>query len=235
MDAIFDQARTVNFSGDVYRNIVSLRQSQSLFDDLSPDPRDQQAAIQCELQSKPVEYRSEQKIIDRPWEEALHRQTIDYPFEHAQPSRFSDGEFGVWYGARSIETTVYETVYHWLRFLCDAALDVPGVIAYRRVHVVACDSHLLDLRALAPRWPALVSDDYGETQQIGRTAYGKRLPGLLSQSARDRAGEVISAFTPDILSHPRTSCHLTYRLGEQDVRVERTRNRRYMMVTLSKE
>lgn len=232
MDAIFEQARTVNFSSDVYRNIVSLRRSRSLFDDLSSDPRDQQAATRCELRSKPVEYRSERRIIDRPWEEALHRQTIDYPFEHAQPSRFSNGEFGVWYGARSIETTVHETVYHWLRFLRDAALDQPGVIAHRRVHCVACDSHLLDLRPLAGRWPVLVSNDYTDTQRIGRTAYDKRLPGLLSQSARDRDGEVIAAFTPDILSHPRTSCHLTYRMAESNVRVERARNQRYMTVPL---
>lgn len=235
MEAIFEQARTVNFSHDVYRNIVSLRDSQSLFDDLSPDPRDHQAAIQCELQSKPAEYRGQQNIIDRPYEEALHRQTIDYPFEHAQPSRFSNGEFGVWYGARSIETTVHETVYHWLRFLRDANMNRPGIIAHRRVHVVACDSHLLDLRALVQQWPALVSDDYSGTQQIGHTAYNKRLPGLLSRSARHGEGEVISAFTPDILSRPRTSCHLTYRLREQDVRIERTRNRRYMMVMLPRE
>ena len=40
---------TCDFSAPVYRNIVSLRVSQNLFDDLIPDSRGQQAAISAEM------------------------------------------------------------------------------------------------------------------------------------------------------------------------------------------
>ena len=59
--------------------------------------------------------------IHRPFEEAEWFNAIGWPFQHWQSSRYSDGSFGAWYGADSVEATVYETAYHWYHgLLADA-------------------------------------------------------------------------------------------------------------------
>src|SRR5690349_15690059 len=52
-------------------------------------------------------------------------------FTHiGNPSRFSDGSYGVYYAARSLETAVRETAFHRKRFLL-ATQEAPGEIDMR--------------------------------------------------------------------------------------------------------
>src|SRR5215831_10456250 len=46
------------------------------------------------------------------------------------PSRFSDGSYGVYYAARSLETAVRETAFHRTRFLA-ATYEAPGEVDMR--------------------------------------------------------------------------------------------------------
>ena len=48
----------IEVAQDLYRNVVSLRTSEHLFDDLSDDPLDMQAAVMAEIAAKPPEYQS---------------------------------------------------------------------------------------------------------------------------------------------------------------------------------
>jgi len=106
----------------VARNIVSLRESQDLFDDLTEDPAEWLLAQKVEGEVKPPPYRSRTPLIDRPFEDAEWFNAIAWPVKNWQASRFSDGTFGVWYGSESVETTVYESAYHWYKGLqCGAA------------------------------------------------------------------------------------------------------------------
>ena len=125
---------------DLFRNIISTRQSQDLFDDLSDDPDDWHTAIHLEMAFKPPHYESNQPIIDRPFEEAAYLEAIQFPFDHLGESRFSKGTFGVWYGSEQLETTIHETVYHWKEgCLKDAGCDsLDNVSVERRVHLVHC-------------------------------------------------------------------------------------------------
>ena len=230
---IFAAVRSVNFTQDVYRNIVSLRESADLFDDLSGDPQDSLLAQRVELSIKPEIYATHAPLIGRPFEEALFRDVIDYPFDHLQPSRFSSGRLGVWYGALTLETTIHETAFHWYRFLWNSGFEKERVTVERRVHKVFCDSHLLDFRALVRQWPALVADDYGFCHQIGDEMQRKQLPGLLTQSARHPEGESLAAFVPGILSNPRDYCYLTYLLVGDIIRVERRPGRAYLKLSCS--
>ena len=121
IDAIFAQARLADTHGDLVRNIVSIRVSQDLFDDLSDNPADWQTAIRLELATKPRMFVSPVPTIDRPFEEARWNDAIHYPFRHWMKSRYADGSFGVWYGSDTVETSVYETLYHWRQgLLADA-------------------------------------------------------------------------------------------------------------------
>ena len=107
----------LDFHADVTRNIKTIREAQSLFDDLSDDTADWDVAAAAEGQQY---IPSPAPLITRPFD---YGAVITFPFvpQHWQATRFSDGlEYGVWYGSFEVETTVYESIYHWRRFVEDS-------------------------------------------------------------------------------------------------------------------
>lgn len=222
---------------DVLRNIVSLRVSQDLFDDLTDDPGESALAQQVELQVKPPPYQSSRPVIDRPFEDAQWFNAIQWPFEsaHWTASRFSDGRFGVWYGADTVETSVHETAYHWFHgLLADAGFERECVVAERRVHAVTCEAMLLDLRRAARKAPAMVhKTDYTVAQAVGSRLQREGHPGLLAPSVRHQPGLTYAVFNPAVLSNPRVHGHLTYRLEPGGITVEQTPGRRWMSIDLA--
>ena len=223
MKSLFAQLTLADIRQDVARNVVSLRHSQDLFDDLSADPAEWLLAQRVEDEIKPPVYRSRMPIIDRPFEDAQWFSAITWPFRHWRAGRFSDGSFGVWYGSESVETTVFESAYHWYRgLLGDAGYDRQGVIAERRVYRVACSAALLDLRRAADAHPDLLHpSDYAFCQSVGARIHREGHPGLLTQSVRRPGGENLAIFNPGVLSNPRQNGHLTYRLEDRQIVVEK--------------
>ncbi len=223
MNSLFAQITLADVHQDALRNIVSLHQSQDLFNDLTDDPTEWLLARKVEDEIKPPHYRSRTPIIDRPFEDAEWFNAIAWPFKHWQASRFSDGSFGVWYGSESVETTVFESAYHWYRnLLSDAGYDRQVVIAERKVYSVACSAALLDLRKAAVVHPDLLHpSDYAFCQSLGTRIHREGHPGLLTQSVRRPAGENLAIFNPGVLSNPRHNCQLTYRLDGQQIVVEK--------------
>ncbi|MHB1124355.1 MAG: RES family NAD+ phosphorylase [Ramlibacter sp.] len=223
MHSLFARLTLADVQQDAARNIVSLRQSQDLFDDLTGDPAEWLLAQNVEDEVKPPPYRSRTPIIDRPFEDAQWFNAITWPFRHWQASRFSDGSHGVWYGSESVETTVYESAYHWYRgLLSDAGYEREAVIAERTVYSVACGAALLDLRKAVTEYTDLLHpSDYAFTQSVGARIHREGHPGLLIQSVRRPAGENLAIFNPGVLSNPRHNCQLTYRLQGDLVVVEK--------------
>jgi hypothetical protein len=223
VNSLFSKLGLADVHQDVARNIVSLRESQDLFDDLTEDPAEWLLAQKVEGQVKPPPYRSRTPLIDRPFEDAQWFNAIAWPFKHWQASRFSDGTYGVWYGSDSVETTVYESVYHWYKgLLCDAGFDRQEVIAERKVYWVACGAALLDLRAARNEYPDLLHpSDYSFCQSVGARIHREGHPGLLTPSVRRSAGENVVVFNPGVLSNPRLNGQLTYRLEGEQVVVEK--------------
>lgn len=220
--------------GDLCRNIVSLRQSQDLFDDLSDDPEDWDTAIDLEMTCKPSQAASPQPIIHRPFEESDFFEAIQFPFDNLNASRFSRGHFGVWYGSELLGTTVHETAHHWVNgLLRDAGYqNVPGVKAERRVHLVQCSGALVNLMRVSRQWPALRSDDYSACQSLGDSLHQQGLPGIWTPSARcDGSNAVI--LTPDVLSNPRHYCYLTYEINDGQVTVWRSGHSRLTLQELA--
>ena len=224
MDSLFSNLTLTDIHQNIVRNIVSLRVSKDLFDDLSDDPQAWQAARQLEMETKPGLFNSHQPIIDLPFEESEWRIAIGYPFRNSAQSRFSDGSFSVWYGADAIETTVYETVFHWQKnLLDDAGFNKPGVEIERRIFMVQCDSLLIDLRPQIMTHPEIIhASDYTATHAIGNKLHREGHPGLITTSARMAHGDVYAIFTPNVLSNPVHACYLTYRTTATGVQVERT-------------
>src|SRR5688572_22950617 len=210
----------VRFDGDLARNIKGIRISQSLFDDLSADPADQAVAVLAEsIERLP----SEAPLITRPFD---YGAVVTYPFvpHNWHATRWSDGlSYGVWYGSLELETTLYESVFHWHRFVMNAFPDIKkDVVGERRVLDVRCRALLIDLRGSDD---ARLVDrrDYSHTQRLGRYLHERSQNGLLARSAR-RQGVNAAVLDPRCLSDPRDSCFLTYRMApaEDRVTVERT-------------
>ncbi len=221
MNSLFAQLALADVHRDVARNIVSLRESQDLFDDLTEDPAEWSLVQRVEDEVKPPPYRSRIPLIDRPFEDAEWFNAIVWPFRNWQANRFSDGTFGVWYGSESAETTVYESAYHWYKgLLSDAGYERQVVIAERKVYLVACDAALLDFRTACNKHVDLLHpSDYAFCQSVGARIHREGHPGLLTPSVRRPAGENAAIFNPDVLSNPRLDCQLTYRLDGDQIEV----------------
>lgn len=208
----------------LYRNIVSIRDSQDLYDDLSDDEADWELAAATELAHKPMFYQSSQPIIDRPFEDAALLQAIEFPFAHFSESRFSAGYFGVWYGSETLETTIFETTYHWYHgLLSDAGFqNLEGVIGERRVHTVECKGALVNLIPKQEDWIFLRDNNYIHCQQLGERLHREGFPGLWTLSARHQ-GNNAAVLKRDILSGGRIHCYLTYHFHAGKIHVYRDR------------
>lgn len=223
MHSPFAHVQLADIHQDVARNIVSLGESQDLFDDLTDDPADWLLAQKVEDEVKPPPYSSGRPIIDRPFEDAQWFNAIAWPFKHWQASRFSDGSFGVWYGSESVETTVYESAYHWYRgLLSDAGFEHMAVIAERKVYWVACHAALLDFREVANEQPDLLhTSDYSFCHSVGSRIHREGHPGLLTKSVRRPAGENMVIFNPAVLSNALHNCQLIYQLEGGQIAAEK--------------
>ncbi len=232
---MFSRLTLADVHRDVLRNIVSLRASQDLFDDLTDDPAEWLLAQQVEDVVKPPPYRSHTPIIDRPFEDAAWFNAIRWPFANWRVSRFSDGSFGAWYGCDSVEATVYETAYHWYHgLLTDAGFETEPVVGERKVYLVACNAALLDFRQSVGDFPALAHQtDYAYAQSVGARIHREGHPGLLIPSVRYPAGENYVVFNPAVLSDPRMSCQLSYRLVGERIIVEKRPGVTWLDIELS--
>jgi hypothetical protein len=211
----------VDYHGDLVRNIKTIREAQALFDDLSDDAADWAVAVAAEGQDYIA---SSAPLITRPFD---YGRVITYPFvpQHWQQTRFSDGlDYGVWYGSLEIETTVFESIHHWRRFIEDSyASEDRTIIGERRVFDVRCDAIVLDLRGKHARFPQLVDRrSYGYTHGLGRYLNAQGQNGVLVQSARAE-GTNAAILRPGVLSGVRDRCCLTYvtHPGRDEVVVQR--------------
>lgn len=220
----------VDFDRDVFRNIATIRESQELLDDLSPDPR-QRAYGEAVVQQRQEELEFRFPVISRPFEYgiALSDGLLGRPV-----TRLSDGSrFGVWYGSFEPETTVHETVYHWGKRLQAMRMTFEQeVVAERRVFQVRLAGLLVDLSAKHNDFPGLIDpDSYSFTHRVGNYLHDQAQNGLLVKAARCE-GTNAAAFIQRVLSNPRHHCYLTYRWkpGSRRVSVERTPGRAWMQI-----
>ena len=203
--------QVADYRGDLMRNIKGIRVSQDLFDDLARPGGEQRADLDVAIAAESAtRIPSPAPLITRPFD---YGTVITYPFapHNWHATRYSEGlEYGVWYGALEIETTVFETLYHWHRFVTDSFSLDREIVGERRVFQVRCEAILIDLRAADE--PRLVDrNDYSFTHQLGRYLWKRAQSGLLAPSAR-APGTCAAIFRAEALSDVRDVCYLTYRI-----------------------
>jgi len=204
----------------IKRNIVSLRVSENLFDDLS-DGDDELSQLAMELE-RSIKSNIPININER----AFHYTTaIEYPFTHEPylSTRFGNGTYPVWYGSINLETTIYETAFHMVR--SESQIEGINEIIYREraVYDVHCHALLVDLIGKEEKFPQLITNDYDFTQQIANRLHKEGHPGLVAPSARYKSGDNFVVFRKAMLSDSRLNCYLGYAYDPQtkSVRVER--------------
>lgn len=214
----------IDYSNDVFRNIPSVKPSQNLFDDLSDDMDNWEAANRLEMSThNPIE---DSQLIQRGFEYSENT-FVDYPFEHLTTSRFSDGQAPCWYASETLETTLYETGHH---FICgvndsiEAFVEERIITTDRRVAQVTCTGLAIDLSSKTKDYPWLIDPfNYSRCQEIGNRMVKEGHPLLRVKSARDMDGINLAAFKSNVLSNVREYCYLKYSLNliNQDLTVSR--------------
>jgi len=132
-------------------------------------------------------------------------------------SRFSDGEWPVFYAAIGRTTAERESAYHYGRKAAGAA-DARRAVHYS---VIRCtfSGDIVDLRPKLRDWPELVVDDYRFCNVLGGEAHRDGLDGFLSPSARDPGGTNIPAFKAEAVRGPviEATATLTFNAGGAEV------------------
>lgn len=114
-------------------------------------------------------------------------------------SRFSDGSWGVYYAAESLETAVAEVSLHCARFL--AATKQPAIEVDYRAYVADIVMPLHDIRAAG--WEHVhQADSYAESVALARELRAAGSWGLLYRSVRREGGECVAVFRPRAVQLP---------------------------------
>jgi RES domain len=134
------------------------------------------------------------------------------PFVHLNPlgSRFSRGDFGVFYAAENIQTAIAETRYHQQQYFA-AIVDLKYDRLQMRCLKTQFSASLRDIsgedyihsRCYHP-------DDYSAAQVLGANLKSKTEQGLLYRSVRNMPFLCYALFTPQIIQDVMQTAHYDY-------------------------
>lgn len=131
-------------------------------------------------------------------------------FTHIHPdgSRFTDGTFGSYYAADSVETAIAETKYHRERFL--RATGQPPCEITQRCYINRVIRPLRDIREGDLYEPLHHKDTYAHSQPFGRQLRHAGEWGIIYRSARREGGHCVAVFRPTALTPVIQGPHYAY-------------------------
>lgn len=133
------------------------------------------------------------------------------PFTHLSPqgTRFTDGRFGAYYAAESIDTAIAETRYHREVFM--RATAEPPMELEMRCYLADVGCVLHDLRRRRTELPDVYDpDSYVASQTLGRALHADGSNGIAFDSVRRDGGECVAIFRPRLVQNVRQGVHLRY-------------------------
>ena len=139
-------------------------------------------------------------------------------FTHLNPmgSRFSNGEYGVFYAGKERETVIAETRFHSEIFL-QATNEAPTRLQMR-LYFVTIKGEVIDLRNADRDYPDLLNPgSYTASRQIGQAIRQAGANGLVYHSVRKQSGECVAAFRPRILSDCIHAAHFEYHWNGKEI------------------
>ncbi len=136
---------------------------------------------------------------------------IDDCFRYRSVSRFSNGEYGIYYGAKTIHTAIEETRYHKTLFLSktkEEPMELP-----MRVFIANIRGSFHDIRGMKRLLTGVYSqkvNDYGVAQTFGRELFIEKSKGIVFNSVRDGKGQCVAVFDPKCVSNAHEERRLVY-------------------------
>ncbi len=133
------------------------------------------------------------------------------PFVHVNPagSRFSNGDFGVYYCADHIHTAIAETRYHQERYF----QNVKG-LKYDRIVMgglkTEFSAELLDISPAGKQPRYHHPDDYRPAQELGSHLKSHQETGLRYESVRAPGTLCYALLNPKAITSVVPSCHYEY-------------------------
>ena len=211
-----------------YRVINSRYPPIALFERVA-DPRDWEALYALEQLTNPRVREVCGEISIVPPEERVAGPGASWvmaAFTHlGRPSRFTDGSYGVYYAARTLDTSVHETAFHFGRFLARTDEPKGTIIQLRALVSQRLDAPYHDVRA---GFDELHDPErYAPAQRIAAALRARGANGIVYRSVRHRGGQCLSVFRPKAIPIPSQGPHLQYhfdgaridrwfRIGESD-------------------
>lgn len=208
-EKVFSDPRPVKVH--LYRNILTIKESQHLFDDLV-DQEDIPILQAWDNQTSLINHQIPQ--INRTFQYATTFQT-HYLFQEVgwRRGRFGNGKtYGVWYGALEEETSIKETLY-WSRMFAKNFLEKKESITIdRKMYSAQCVSEKsVDLRSLVKNYPKIVhKTDYSFCHQLGEYAVKNKIGLYLTPSVRNPGGTCAPVFSVDVIKKENFSYYMHY-------------------------
>jgi hypothetical protein len=212
MDALSQPARPVRFA-PCYRIVASRMPTIHLFERVA-DPADWDALYELESLTNPRIRNEVGELHLVPKADRVsgpNASIVMAPFTHLSPqgTRFTDGRFGAYYAAESVDTAIAETRFHRENFL--RATAQPPIELEMRCYLadVACELH--DLRGRRIELPDIYDPmSYASSQKLGARLHAAGANGVAFDSVRRAGGECIAVFRPRLVQNVRQGVHLRY-------------------------
>lgn len=139
-----------------------------------------------------------------------HATIVMSSFTHTRnPTRFSNGLFGIYYASQDRDTAIYETAFHKQRYANERGVRAQNF--NMRVWVGEILKACYDVRR--SEYDALhASNDYAASQNFTRWLLGVDPDafGLVYRSVRNPGGSCLAALRPITVSRPKQGAHLIY-------------------------
>lgn len=200
---------------EAWRIIASRYPPIALFERVSDDPAVWDVLIDLEQATNPRVRDETGEIALVPPERRVTGPNASWvmaPFTHVNRngSRFSDGSYGVYYAARTLQTAVKETGYHFARFAADS--NDPPRREDMRVLLGHVSATLHDVSKLDDKSSRLVLDreSYAHSRPFAANLRESGSDGIVYPSVRDKGGSCSAAFWPDVAGVPVQERHLQY-------------------------
>ena len=149
----------------------------------------------------------EEWVIGRPM-----ASVIMAAFCHPSPDggRFNSPDRGAWYAARTLETSIAESVHRRTQEL----REVGGLETRVQMRVYLADFRAAfhDIRERKKSWEALYNpDDYTASQTFARHLMASASNGIVYRSVRHAGGECLACFGPALVLNVRVGGHYEFR------------------------
>ena len=195
-----------------YRIIPSNCPPISLFEEDLPDEEERQLSyilegLSSQRTGEQVNLPSSLNLDDT--EDAEGYNTINAAICYiGNPSRFTNGDYGVYYAAFDKQTAIDETVYWREKILSDP--PVPPCKVIMRVYTSNVLDEVGELVDVSDDELAHELTDYNYSQNLAAGLRDQGEFGLLYNSVRSSGGQCIAVFKASIMSPAKQSGHLAY-------------------------